>query len=161
MASLIEDFKPTEVILSGIAGTSLMTLFSYLVSETNKENFREPELLGKLLHRALQTETKENSHFAGWNLHYLVGVMFAFAYSRIWEKTTIKPSVKSGSILGLVSGILGMTIWKICFTIHPNPPKINFKKYYGHLLITHVIFGVFTAIAYKLSSHREKRRPIR
>lgn len=156
MANENNSLKPGKIIFAGITGTSFMTAFSYLVSESKKENFREPELLGKLLYTILPDLSKRYSHLTGWNLHYLVGVMFALAYSGIWEKTTVKPSLKSGLIFGLLSGVLGLSIWKLCFEIHPNPPKISFKKYYGHLLVTHLVFGLFTTIAYQLSSNIER-----
>ena len=150
------NLKPGKIILAGFAGTSFMTSFSYLVSEVQKENFKEPELLGRLLHTLAPVLNKKVSGFIGWNLHYLVGFIFAFLYASLWEKTKLKPTLKSGLILGALSGVLGLTIWKLCFRVHPNPPNINFKKYYGHLLATHLIFGVFTVLGYKWMDGRVK-----
>jgi hypothetical protein len=141
-----------NVFFAGLAGTSSMTLFSYLVSEWQGENFKEPELLGRLLQPLIPELKKKHTELAGWNLHYLVGFIFSFVYARIWAETKLKPNLKSGLFLGAVSGVVGLLTWKLCFKIHPNPPKISFRKYYGHLLITHLVFGVCTALAYKLKN---------
>lgn len=132
-----------------------MTLFSYVTSTIKKENFKEPELLGMLLYDILPHLKKQHRDIIGWNLHYLVGLTFAFLYAKIWEDSGIKPTLKSGLILGALSGILGISVWKLCFRIHPHPPKISFRRYYGHLLVTHLIFGVFTVLGYSL---RRKHR---
>jgi hypothetical protein len=131
-----------------------MTLFSYLVSETKNENFREPELLAKLLHRIIPELKKEYSHLAGWNLHYAVGIVFTIIYSILWKKTKLKPGLKTGFVFGGISGILAVIVWKLTFAIHPNPPKTSYKKYYRHLFVTHLVFGIFTAIGYSLLRKR-------
>jgi hypothetical protein len=149
--------RSDKIILAGFTGTSFMTLFSYLVSEVQEENFKEPELLGKLLQTLAPDVNKDLGRFIGWNLHYFVGFIFAFLYASLWERTKVRPTLKSGLILGALSGMVGLTVWKLCFRVHPNPPKINFKRYYGHLLATHLIFGVFTVIGYNLSNARRNK----
>jgi hypothetical protein len=37
--------KANKIIVSGLAATSLMTLFSYIVSACKEKNFKEPQLL--------------------------------------------------------------------------------------------------------------------
>ena len=55
-------------------------------------------------------------------------------------------------MLGGLSGILAIIIWKSTFKLHPAPPKIQTGKYYGHLLITHFIFGAFAVLGYKFGA---------
>jgi hypothetical protein len=33
--------------------------------------------------------------------------------------------------------------------MHPNPPKKNRNRFFGHLLLAHIVFGVFSALTYK------------
>jgi hypothetical protein len=150
MGMLSKKIYLAKVLFAGLTGTTFMTLFSYLVSETKEENFKEPELLGKLLYRLIPDLNKQNSRFAGWSLHYVVGFIFAFLYARLWEERKIKPTVESGLMLGGLSGVLAIIVWKSTFKLHPLPPKIYAGKYYGHLLITHFIFGAFAVLGYKL-----------
>ena len=41
------------------------------------------------------------------------------------------------------------------FEIHPDPPVKDLKDYFRHLLLAHVVFGVFSALAFKLLSEEE------
>src|SRR5918993_5270626 len=102
-----------KIILAGLTGTSFMTLFSYKVSSNYKENFKEPELLGRLLYRLKPDLGKEFTQFAGWNLHYLAGITFSFFYAKIWKDTNTKPTLTSGLVLGALSGVVGLAVWKL------------------------------------------------
>lgn len=140
------NMKTNKIILSGLTATSLMTLFSYLVSGSEEKNFKEPELLAALEKKALPEEAKEFAAVAGWATHYTIGIFWAGVYKYLWQKTRIEPTVKSGLVLGGLSGLTGVLIWKATFNIHPNPPRIDFKKFYIQLLIAHLIFGLAVTI---------------
>ncbi|MGZ5134833.1 MAG: hypothetical protein ACXWCG_06775, partial [Flavitalea sp.] len=128
-------------------------LFSYLVSELQKENFREPEILARLMYRVVPQMNKQFSHIAGWNLHYSVGLFFAICYAKLWARKK-GSSVRSGLLLGGLTGILAIIVWKTTLVIHPSPPKINFRRFYGHIFIAHLVFGCFASIGYRLLSSK-------
>ncbi|HEY0067349.1 MAG TPA: hypothetical protein VGB46_08300 [Flavisolibacter sp.] len=67
-----------NTVTRGLAATSLMTLFSYLVSEYRRKNFREPELLGDMVQPAV--EKKELAQPAGWGIHYGFGLTWALVH---------------------------------------------------------------------------------
>lgn len=140
-----------KILIAGIAGTSAMTLFSYLVSRSKNKNFREPELLGDLINRLPISESRQPAQMAGWGLHYAIGISFVACYSELWEQTNVKPTLTSGAVLGAANGVVGATGWKLMFEAHPNPPAKNLKPFFGHLILAHVVFGVFSAITYKLT----------
>lgn len=144
-----------EVISAAVTGTTFMTLFSYLVSETNEEKFKEPQLLATLLYRLAPQIDKQMSQVAGWGMHYSVGFIFAVLYAKKWRKEKSKATIKSGLILGGLSGLFSIVVWQSVFKLHPAPPKINYKKYYGHLLLAHIVFGAFATIGYNFM--RSKR----
>src|SRR6187402_1545068 len=96
--------KKIEIIAGGIAGTTAFTLFSYLLSKKTGKNFKEPELIGKMINRSVDGADKDTSQFAGWLSHYLIGISFAAAYKELVDKTGMKPSVTNGIIVGAVSG---------------------------------------------------------
>ncbi len=139
-----------KILIPGIAGTSAMTLFSYLVSESKNKNFREPEILGELIKRLQKSGSKGSAQMAGWGIHYAIGILFVACYSEIWEQTKVKPSLTSGALMGAANGIAGVAGWKLMFDSHPNPPAKHLKAFFGHLLPAHVVFGVFSAVTYKL-----------
>ena len=137
----------TEKILrAGVFGTSAMTLFSYLVSESEGKNFKEPEVLSELMTRLFPKAEKSLTLPAGWALHYAMGFTFSAAYRFLWKNSGLKPTVKTGLIFGALSGLIGVSVWKTVFKFHPNPPKIHIKDYYRHLIMAHLIFGAFAAL---------------
>ncbi|MEX2349470.1 MAG: hypothetical protein WD554_01185 [Flavobacteriaceae bacterium] len=145
-----------NILISAIVGTSAMTLFSYLVSEKKKKNFREPEVLGNLIERLPQGVSRENSQMAGWGLHYTIGLLFVAGYHELWKQTKSKPSLTSGVLLGAASGVVGVTGWQLMFEAHPNPPAKKLKPFFGHLILAHVVFGVFSALTYKQINRKKK-----
>jgi hypothetical protein len=146
----IEQLHIPEILSGAIAGTSAMTLYSYLLSESKNKQFREPELLAILLKRLFPQINKRTTRVEGWMLHYSVGLFFTAIYDRIWRKTK-GPSLSSAFLLGSISGVVGISVWKKTFDLHPQPPLIEFKKYYGQLLVAHLVFGVFTALGYQVA----------
>ncbi|WP_345104710.1 hypothetical protein [Mucilaginibacter panaciglaebae] len=142
--------KAKDVLVAGITGTTFMTAFSYLVSELDGENFSEPERLGQLAKRLLPLLNKEEKLTTGWTAHYMVGMLFALAYVELWTRGKIKPTLGQTLLLGGVSGILAVAIWKTTFKMHPLPPMLSFNKYYLQLVPAHVVFALFAALGYRL-----------
>ena len=147
--------KAEEIIIPGIAGTTIMTLFSKAIGEMANENFSEPDLLSKLYHRLAPTEPKPVAKLVGWLGHYAVGALFSAAYNKLWNERLVKASGKNSVWLGALSGILAIGIWKSTFTIHPIPPGIDFKKYYAQLFFAHIVFAMFATFAYQQIKKRE------
>ncbi len=142
--------KAKDVLTAGITGTTFMTLFSYLVSVADGENFSEPERLGQLADRLLPTLNKEQSQALGWLGHYGVGLLFSLVYVELWRRRWPKSSIKNNLLIGGISGIIAVAIWKTTFKMHPLPPALSFNKYYLQLIPAHVVFAVFAGIGYQL-----------
>jgi len=151
--------KAEKIIVSGVTGTTFMTLFSYILSKIEKENFSEPGHLGTMLDRINPIIDKELSQVAGWAAHYGVGLLFATAYIELWEHDKIKPSIKNSLIMGGLSGALAIGVWKLAFKAHPAPPMMNFTKYYTQLVGAHVVFALFAGIAYRIIKANENGSP--
>lgn len=141
--------KPSKIILPAITGTSAMTIFSYLMSDVEKRNYKEPDVLRQLIGRLMKGVVQDKAHLAGWVAHYGAGVIFEKLLTKAWKQKHIKPSVASGALLGAASGVAGVMVWKAVFKAHPNPPAKNLNKFFGHLILAHVVFGVFSALTYK------------
>ena len=142
------EFK--KVLSSGIIGTSAMTIFSYLVSELMKDNFREPEIQTYLFKNILPT-AKQYAPYLAWSLHYFIGFAFVFIYVRLWDYNKLKPNIESALFLGAVTGIVGIIGWYFTLKIHPNLPIINPKNFFIVLFLAHIIFGIFALIGYVLT----------
>ena len=147
--------KVKEILIAGTTGTSFMTLFSYMVSISENENFSEPERLGQLIHNLYPVLNKKEKLFAGWAAHYMVGLIFAAIYVQLWEKKKLKPSFKNNLITGGISGIVAVGIWKLTFNAHPLPPRLSFNKYYLQLVPAHIVFSIFSGLAYRVLNKTE------
>lgn len=143
--------KVGKILLSGLVATSLMTLFSYLASNAEKENFKEPELLAELEDEALPAKSKYLALPAGWVTHFSIGILWALFYGFIWEKMKIKPTTKSGLALGAFSGVTGIIIWDTAFRLHPKPPKTNFKQFYKQLFFAHLVYSLTATYVNKVN----------
>ena len=133
--------KVGNVLIASTVGITAMTLFSFLVSRKKNKDFREPRLLAKMVYRAFPEITKKDSKVAGWILHCATGLAFTIIYKILLENTKLKSNVSAGIVLGFASGLVAVVIWKATFSLHPDPPQIKFKDFYGHLILAHVIFA--------------------
>lgn len=134
-----------KTLMAGIAATSTMTLYSYLVSMGKDENFKEPELLAELSEDFLARPVKHLALPLGWLTHYEVGMGLALALQAYWQKNNTKQSVLNGLLAGAVAGIGGILAWKLAFRLHPRQPVIPYERFYGQLLLAHMIYGVTLA----------------
>lgn len=139
-----------QIMIATIVGTSLMTAFSYLASETFKELWKEPVLLNIVTAKANIELTPKARSILGWILHYLFGLAFVIAYHLIWNSEIADPTWFCGIIFGIFSGILGIIGWFFLFKIPNSKPKIKVHKYYLQLFFAHLIFGLAVVGIYKI-----------
>jgi hypothetical protein len=154
-----------SIIAGALTGTSMMTAYSYALSGLKNRQFKEPELLSILINRLTG---KPDDHFIakGWSLHYSVGLLFAAVYHRFWKQQQLT-SLSSTLLLGAISGLIGISVWDIVLTVHPNAPQISKTKYFKQLFVAHLIFADFTWTGYteseklfvSLSRHSKKQMP--
>jgi len=102
---------------------------------------------------------KEEKLITGWAAHYLVGLLFALIYLELWTQGKVKPTLGQTLLLGGVSGILAVAIWKTVFKLHPLPPSLSFNKYYLQLIPAHVVFALFAALGYRLLNSTKAAKP--
>lgn len=99
------DKSPTiEALLTGLAGTSAMTLFSYLTDRYRQENLQIPVLLGGLLKDTLPQEYQHCAKPAGWTAHYTIGIGWSWVFKVLYRNAIIPPTIKNGFVTGLFSG---------------------------------------------------------
>jgi hypothetical protein len=149
--------KSIKILLSGFAGTTVMTGGSELMSLLLNENYREPEHLETLIARLAPGLSVHAKKIAGWGAHYAMGLVFAAVYVELWEAKKIKPTLKNGLILGALSGLLGLLIWKGTFKAHPLPPWLNYDHFYLQRIPAHIIFAVIATLAYRQIDKTDKR----
>ncbi len=134
--------------MASLAGTTLMTAFSELMSKAKGSNYNEAEILSELLNR-ITPLSKPQARLAGWIAHYGIGVVFAALYDLYLKQTQAKANAASGTVYGFLSGLAGVVVWKSTFKMHPNPPGVDLKTYYPQLVLAHIVFGFVTAVLYQ------------
>ena len=140
-----------EIIAETIAATTLMSLFSHLVSKSFGKLFTEPVLINYVIRISkLELQPKLGSAL-GWLLHYIAGLVFVIAYHWIWEKW-LSDDWTSGLILGALSGIVGILVWMIAFSLPRREPRVAFTEYYIQLFFAHVVFALTAVGVHKIFS---------
>jgi hypothetical protein len=140
-----------KTLVCGVAGTTVMTADSALMSRLFGENYREPEHLATMIKRLAPGLSKHAKQIAGWGAHYAMGLVFAALFVELWESKRIKHTLLNGLILGTVSGVLGLLIWKGTFKSHPLPPLLNYDHYYWQRIPAHIVFAITATLTYKLA----------
>src|SRR6195952_3623674 len=113
-------------VFSSFLATSVMTLFGYIYSFVSGNNLKEPELLGKLIRRAIPMRSRAISQLGGWCMHYAIGLLFTEMYHKFWHEVPEKNRLKSGLVFGAIGGVAAILLWRFTFAVHPNPPAVNF-----------------------------------
>ncbi len=130
-----------------------MTFFSYTISFIRGKEFKEPQLLTKLLYRQIHTSRLRGvENMPGWIIHLSIGYIFIAIMDCAFLFSGVQPSLWWGMIFGTGLGIIGVAGWKILFAIHPNPPEIHFREFYIQLLIAHIIFGLVGSLGYVIET---------
>lgn len=147
----MELYTIFQVIIVAIAATSTMTLFSYAVSASFREMYREPVLITYLLTTFKSNLPTVAKNILAWLLHYGIGVAFVTVYQYFWARNILDLSIFHALLLGIISGIIGIISWTVLFKITSYLPAINYKVYYIQLFIAHVIFALTAAAVYDIS----------
>lgn len=150
--------KTGNVLLAAAAGTAAMTGFSYFLSAKKDKEFKEPKLLGKMVNRAFPSIGKTSAELTGWMLHASMGLMFTIVYQQLIKELHFRRNLPNDIFIGVVNGVAGIIIWKLTFSLHPDPPKIHFSRFYGHLILAHIIFSTTALSAMDEKSIYSKQR---
>lgn len=138
------------ILLAAFAATSLMTAFSYLVSEGFRELYKEPVLLQYLMTRFNFGITGNWKVIAGWTIHYIIGLIFVLIFHFLWKSGYFEITWLTGLIYGAIIGIVGIGGWVVMFILSNYKPRIDFKGYYFQLFIAHLVFAMTTVFIYKI-----------
>jgi len=143
------------IILATIAGTSVMTAFSYFASEVFNKLWKEPVLLNIVIAKANIELSPARKSIFGWAIHYIIGLAFVLCYEFVWNNFDVDPTWFCGFIFGIISGFVGIFSWYFLFRIPNDKPKIKFKQYYLQLFIAHIFFALTVIAVYKIFDYNQ------
>ncbi|MCP2025507.1 hypothetical protein L1276_000647 [Flavobacterium sp. HSC-32F16] len=140
-----------QLLLVSIAATSAMTWFSYAMSKSFRELYKEPVLLAFVIDKLKLNLSKQSKKTWGWLLHYIIGFLFVLGYHIIWVKDILAISPLNALLLGIISGLIGIISWVFMFKITHHQPPIDFKGYYIQLFFAHIIFAIVATALYSIT----------
>src|SRR5690606_32686251 len=142
------------VLISGVGGAALMTLFLRLINDYFNHGVRVPLILGQVIHHyfngSMFYQLKHKVRY-GHVIHLIVGVFFAFCYTYLWNRGIGGPTALNTFIFGLVNGLAGMVGWFIFLKSTFEPEQVNKKIFLPVIVIAHLVFALgVTCIYYTL-----------
>ncbi|QSW89363.1 MULTISPECIES: hypothetical protein [Flavobacterium] len=139
-----------QLIIVSIGATTAMTLFSYAMSKSFRELYKEPVLLGYVLKKTHISLSEKSQKTWGWLIHYIIGFLFVVGYHIVWAKDIVPISPLGAILLGVISGVIGIISWVFMFKLTSQQPPIDFNGYYIQLFFAHIIFAIVATLLYTL-----------
>jgi hypothetical protein len=141
-------------IISGIAGTFLMTLFMDAASLLTKYNFHVPGILGTMV----TMETKPSGRISdsvvskvwGYSLHYLIGIFFAVLYQNFLQAGLGSGSYGNALLFGAGAGLVAITFWYSILKLHPLAPAVHLPLYLVLIFLSHLLFAIVMNVTIKV-----------
>jgi hypothetical protein len=130
------------LLVVAFIATSAMTIFSYVISASFKELYKEPLLLKYILVKINVSVSDNLKEVLAWVIHYAIGFLFVLSYYFLWKLGIIHLTVLNGLYIGAISGIIAIISWIIMFRLSGFNRKATDKGYYTQLFIAHIIFGI-------------------
>jgi len=130
--------KIQKSILAGIIGTAIMTVVMMVAPMMGMPKMSPPEVLSGMLGMPV---------FVGWVMHFMIGIMFAFAYTYLCIfKHKISNVWLKGAVFGIIAFVFAQIMMAIMGAMMPMP------KMEGSMMLTmigslmgHIIFGMAVA----------------
>lgn len=139
------------VIISGIGGAHLMTLFLRVINRYIPHGVRVPLILSQVVHHyfngAPLYRLKDKNKY-GQVIHLAVGVFFAFCYYALWRIGIGGPNFWTVILFGLVNGLLGMLGWFVFLRSTFEPEQVNEREFYPVIVFAHIAFALGVTVIY-------------
>ncbi|MEB2785446.1 DUF6789 family protein [Algoriphagus persicinus] len=138
-------------ILSGLAGTIVMTMIMYLYSYLSHSFTKVIHILGNMLvGECNYSSPSKNALIVGIRAHFGVGVLLSFAYFLLWNWGIFKINLEDSILIGAISGVVAILFWKGYLRLHSNPPKFSQLHYFLALFLAHIVFGMVSVNVFQL-----------
>ena len=127
-----------RTVLAGIIGTAIMTVVMMVAPLLGMPRMSPPNMLAEILGMPV---------FVGWVMHFMIGIVFAFAYTYL---CILKHKISNVWLKGIVFGIIAFVFAQIMMGIMGMMmpmPKMEGSMVLMAIgsLMGHIIFGMAVA----------------
>lgn len=137
-------------LTSGIFATVCMTGISYILSRIYTKNFREPELLQKVLFGTNSDPSAKLHVITSWLVHLAIGCLLAVSINFIWINEILRLTMANSIIVGIGVGVFAVLCWLIFLFLRKIFHIIESRFYYVQLVLVHIIFTIIVTGFYRL-----------
>lgn len=139
------------VVVAGVGGAWLMTLFLRLVNYLISHGVRVPLILAQVVHHYLNGapfyKVRHKNRY-GHTLHLLAGGGFAFCYSWLWRRDIGGFTLEDILLFGLVNGLVGMAGWFVILRTAYEPEQVNENVFFPVIVMAHIPFALGVTVIY-------------
>lgn len=133
-----------SAILSGLAGTLMMTVLMYIAPAMGMPKMDIIGMLGTMF-----TANQGAARVMGTVAHFMIGAVFAIIYALLWSFGIGSPTWLWGLIFGAVHGVVTMMMIPMMMKVHPRPPQMDSgAMMMVGMLMGHMVFGLVVALTY-------------
>lgn len=136
--------KIQKSILAGLAGSAVMTLVTMVAPMMGMPKMNPAEMLAGMLGAPV---------IVGWLMHFMIGVIFAFSYTMIFEKLLAKISspVAKGAVFGIIIFVFAQVMMLAMGAMMKGMAAPEGSKALMMIgsLMGHIIFGIVVAVVLK------------
>ncbi|WP_460513970.1 hypothetical protein [Cyclobacterium sediminis] len=130
-------------VLSGIVATAVMTIVMYIYTILFKHFTKVIHLLGCMISGDQKLHSPSKGALTlGTFAHFGVGVIFSMSYYLLWNWGVFEINFFDSVIIGGLSGIVAIVVWKFYLKLHHYQPEISQNHYFFALFIAHIVFGI-------------------
>lgn len=141
-------------ILAGIVATAGMSIMLWLISHTGFANAKMIRAIGSMI-----TGSYENSFTPGLVVHFIVGIVIAFAYVAIISvlaPTSLAGTIATGAMIGVAHGVAFGFL--LVVTVAEHHPLEQFRKAGMEVAVVHfaghVLYGILIGTVVGLTGIR-------
>lgn len=140
----LEEMNLLNAILSGLAGTLIMTALMYMAPAMGMPKMDIIGMLGTMF-----TPNQGAARVMGTVAHFMMGAVFAILYALLWNLGIGSSTWLWGVIFGAAHGVIAMLTMPMMVKMHPRPPKMDSgAMMMVGLLAGHMVFGLVVALTY-------------
>lgn len=130
--------KIQNTILAGIIGTAVMTLVTMIAPMMGMPKMSPPNMLAGMLGMPV---------FVGWLMHFMIGIVFAFAYTYLCIfKHKISNVWLKGAVFGIIAFVFAQIMMGLMGMMMPMPKmEGSMMAMMMGSLMGHIIYGMTVA----------------